>query len=92
MEPTDLLTIMVCIAGAIVLLALITVLWHASTTDNDARRAVTADIVFMAMAGLFLCYTLLNRSSITYEVAMFAGLFGVLSTVAYARIITRGRR
>lgn len=92
MAPSDLQTILATVAGVIIVIALLTVLWQACTTDNDARRAVTADMVFMCMAGLFLCYTLVNRSNITFEVALFAGLFGALSPVAYARIITRGRR
>lgn len=92
MTPTGLLTVLVGIAAAIVVLALLTVLWRAVSTHNDARRAVLSDIIFTAMAGLFLCYSLLHRTSITYEVAMYAGLFGALSTIAYARIITRGRR
>ena len=92
MEPKDLLNILVGIAATIVVIALFTVLWRAVSTHNDARRAVLSDMVFMAMAGLFLCYSIFHRTAITYEVALFAGLFGALSTIAYARIISRGRR
>ncbi len=92
MTPTGLLDIMIGTAAVIVVIALMTVLWRAVTTHNDARRAVLADMVFMAMVALFLCYSMYNRTAITFEVAIFAGLFGALSTMANARIITRGRR
>lgn len=92
MEPKTLLYILVGIASAIVVLALLTVLWRAITTRNDAHRAVLADMLFGTMVALFLCYGFYQRTAITYEVAMFAGLFGALTTGASARIITRGRR
>lgn len=92
MTPGALLTGMLIIAAGIIVSSLLMVLWRATTTHNDARRAVLADMIFMAMAALFLCYTMMNRTSIVYEVALFAGLFGALSTISYARIITRGRR
>lgn len=92
MTPTSLMTVLAGIAGFIVVVSLCTVLYRATTTHNDARRAVLGDMLFMTMAALFLCYSLTHRTSITYEVALFAGLFGPLSTYAYARIITRGRR
>ena len=92
MTPTTLLWILVGIASAIVTLALLTVLWRAVTTRNDGRRAVLADMMFITMVALFLCISFFQRTSITYEVAMFAGLFAALTTAASARIITRGRR
>ena len=92
MTPTLLLDILVGIAAVIVVIALLTVLWRAVTTHNDGRRAVLSDMIFFAMIGLFLCYSMYNRTAITYEVALFGGLFGALSTIAYARIISRGRR
>lgn len=92
MTPTLLLNIMVGIAAVFIVISLFTVLWRAVSTHNDARRAVLSDMIFMAMVGLFLCYALYNRTAVTYEVALFAGLFGAISTIAYARIISRGRR
>ncbi|MEL4163226.1 cation:proton antiporter [Corynebacterium bovis] len=92
MSPTAFLTIAGGITIAVNALALLIVLWRAASTHNDARRAVLSDMVFFAMVGLFLSYCLFHRSAITYDVVMFAGLFGALTTIAYARIITRGRR
>ncbi|KAB1502865.1 cation:proton antiporter [Corynebacterium sp. 320] len=92
MSPTMLLDILVGIAAVIVVIALLTVLWRAVSTHNDARRAVLSDMIFFSMIGLFLCYSMYNRTAITYDVALFAGLFGAISTIANARIISRGRR
>lgn len=92
MSPQDFLNITSGLAAVIVVIALLMVLWRAVTTHNDARRAVLSDVIFLAMAALFMCYSLFDRTSVTYEVVLFAGFFGALSTAAYARIITRGRR
>ena len=92
MEPKTLVWILMGIASAIVVLALLTVLWRAITTRNDGRRAVLSDMLFATMAALFLCYGIFRPSAITYEVPLFAGLFAALTTGAAARIITRGRR
>lgn len=92
MTPQDFLNITVGIATVIVVLALLMVLWRAVTTHNDARRAVLSDVIFLSMAALFMCYSIYDRTAVTYEVVLFAGFFGALSTAAYARIITRGRR
>lgn len=92
MSPQDFLNITSGLAAIIVVIALLMVLWRAVTTHNDARRAVLSDVIFLAMAALFMCYSLFDRTSVTYEVVLFAGFFGALSTAAYARIITRGRR
>ncbi|MBF4552687.1 monovalent cation/H+ antiporter complex subunit F [Corynebacterium suicordis] len=92
MTPQSFLFVVMSIATVIVVAALIMVLWRAVTTHNDARRAVLSDAIFLCMAALFMCYSIYDRTAVTFEVAMFAGFFGALSTAAYARIISRGRR
>ena len=92
MTPQSFLFVVMSIATVIVVAALIMVLWRAVTTHNDARRAVLSDAIFLCMAALFMCYIIYDRTAVTFEVAMFAGFFGALSTAAYARIISRGRR
>lgn len=92
MTPQGFLDILMGVATLIVVVALLMVLWRAVTTHNDARRAVLSDVIFLCMAALFLCYSIYDRTAVTYEVVVFAGFFGALSTAAYARIITRGRR
>lgn len=92
MTPEQLLWVFAGMAGAIVAVALILVLWRAVSTRNDARRAVLADMIFLTVIAGFLVYTLFVRSSITYDVVLIAGLGGAISTMAFARIINRGRR
>lgn len=92
MSPQQFLNIVMVIVTLIVVAALLMVLWRAATTHNDARRAVLSDVIFLLIAALFMCYSIYDRTAVTYEVVLFAGFFGALSTAAYARIITRGRR
>ncbi|HIW92045.1 MAG TPA: cation:proton antiporter [Candidatus Corynebacterium avicola] len=92
MTPTQLLWIFAGMAGAIVAVALALVLWRAVSTRNDARRAVLADMIFITVIAGFLVYSLFVRTAITYDVVLIAGLGGAISTIAFARIITRGRR
>lgn len=92
MTPTQLLWIFAGMAGAIVAVAMALVLWRAVSTRNDARRAVLADMIFLTVIAGFLVYCLFVRSAITYDVVMLAGFGGAISTMAFARIITRGRR
>lgn len=92
MTPTHLLWIFAGAAGLIVLVSMMMILWRAVSTRNDARRAVVADMIFVTVIAGFLVYCLFQRSSIVYDAVLIAGLGGALSTIAYARIITRGRR
>jgi multicomponent Na+:H+ antiporter subunit F len=90
--PTHLLWIFAGISAVIVGISMLVVLWRAVTTGNDARRAVLADIIFVTVIAGFLVYTLFERSSIVYDVVLIAGLGGAISTISYARVLTRGRR
>lgn len=92
MTPTHLLWIFAGLAALIVGLSMLIVLWRAVTTRNDARRAVLADIIYVTVIAGFLVYTLFERSTIVYDVVLIAGLGGAISTMSFARIITRGRR
>ncbi|RAV33825.1 monovalent cation/H+ antiporter complex subunit F [Corynebacterium heidelbergense] len=92
MNPEGLLSAAASIAAVVIVVALLMLMWRTVSTHNDARRAVCSDMIFMTVAALFLLHSLFFRSAITFEVALIAGLLGPLSTIAYARIITRGRR
>lgn len=59
---------------------------------GNVSRAVLADAAFYPMVGVFLCTALLGTTAITFDIAMLAGLLGILSTVGLARVISRGRR
>lgn len=59
---------------------------------GNVSRAVLADAAFYPMVGVFLTTALLRATAITFDIAMLAGLLGILSTVALSRVISRGRR
>ena len=44
------------------------------------------------MIATYLVWTLLNDSSIAYEITVLGALLGLLSTVSMARILSKGRR
>ncbi|MFV8381254.1 cation:proton antiporter [Corynebacterium hindlerae] len=80
--------IFVFVLGACLLGALALILF----THDDATRAVVADMVFFIMVAMYIVWTLVTDTSIVYEVALLAGLLGLLSTVSVARILSKGRR
>ncbi|MDO5030789.1 MAG: MnhF protein [Corynebacterium sp.] len=59
---------------------------------GNVSRAVLADAAFYPMVGVFLTTALLRATAITFDIAMLAGLLGILSTVGLSRVISRGRR
>lgn len=59
---------------------------------DNVSRTVLADAAFYPMVGVFLTTALLRDTAITFDIAMLAGLLGILSTVGLARVISRGRR
>lgn len=85
---TIIISICIVIAGISLLANLVLLI----SVQKDTSRAVLADMVFYTMAFVFLLWALLNPTSITYEVALLAGLLGLISTVSVGRILSKGRR
>ena len=59
---------------------------------DDATRIVLADMVFFGALALFTVFVMLRGSAVAVDVVLLGSLIGVLSTVALARMISRGRR
>lgn len=59
---------------------------------GNVSRAVLSDAAFYPMVGVFFTTAMLRTTAITFDIAMLAGLLGILSTVGLARVISRGRR
>ncbi|WP_295624714.1 monovalent cation/H+ antiporter complex subunit F [uncultured Corynebacterium sp.] len=59
---------------------------------GNVSRAVMADVAFFSMVGVFLATALFRETAITFDIALLAGLLGILSTVGLSRVISRGRR
>ncbi|MEJ4113044.1 cation:proton antiporter [Corynebacterium kroppenstedtii] len=79
------------IANGMIIAALLGALLLMARCD-DMSRTVLSDVIFFSAVGVFLVYSLDNRTTITYEVAVFAGVLSVLSSVANSRIMVGGQR
>lgn len=69
----------------------VTMLTAIRSTD-DATKAVLGDLVFYLMIGIFVLFSMVKETSFTYEVALLTGLMGLITTIAMARILVKGRR
>ena len=73
----------------------ITMVIGAVTAARSKRRSVIAvlpDAVLFPAVALFLLFSLTTRSNVTYDIALLAGVLAFVSTLATARILTRGGR
>ncbi|MCL0119870.1 cation:proton antiporter [Corynebacterium pygosceleis] len=86
------LTVAVAVSVVMMTLALLSSLALLLKNDEDTTRAVLADKVFYTMIAIFVTWTIINPTSISYEIPLLAGLLGLLTTVSLARILSKGRR
>ncbi|MCK7642521.1 cation:proton antiporter [Corynebacterium sp. P5875] len=86
------LTIIVVVCIVMMSLALMSSLALLLKDGGDATRAVLADKVFYTMIAIFVTWTIINPTSISYEIPLLAGLLGLLTTVSFARVLSKGRR
>ena len=93
MNISDLTIISVAcvIGGSIVIGSLLSVVILLSRS-NAPTRLVAADVALLCAIGLFLIFSLVNYTVITYEVAILGGLLAVISTLAGARMLSGGQR
>ncbi len=80
--------IAIVILGVSVILGLLRVL----TAQDAPTRAVVGDLIFFSCVGILALYGMLTGSSVSVDLALLASILGIVSTIALARIITRGRR
>lgn len=85
------MTFVLILVSAVIIASLLVALLLMARCD-DLSRTVLSDVIFFGAVGLFLVYSLGNRTTITYEVAVFAGVLSVLSSVANSRIMVGGQR
>lgn len=85
---TVMLAIAIAIMGAALLLAAVRVL----RGPDDATRVVMSDMVFFCALGVFVLFVMFRGSRVVMDVMLLGSLIGVLSTVALARMVSRGRR
>ncbi|MGB7448200.1 MAG: monovalent cation/H+ antiporter complex subunit F [Ornithinimicrobium sp.] len=60
--------------------------------QDEATSAAVSDLIYFCAIGIFITTAMLRRTSVLFDVASVSALFGILATVALARILTRGRR
>lgn len=85
------MTFVLILVSAVIIASLLAALLLMARCD-DLSRTVLSDVIFFGAVGLFLVYSLGNRTTITYEVAVFAEVLSVLSSVANSRIMVGGQR
>ncbi|MBI8999640.1 cation:proton antiporter [Corynebacterium sp. CCM 9185] len=86
------LTIIVAVSVVMMTLALLASLALLLKTREDTTRAVLADKVFYTMIAIFVTWTIITPTSISYEIPLLAGLLGILTTVSFSRVLSKGRR
>ncbi|OAH63905.1 hypothetical protein AYJ66_10030 [Dietzia cinnamea] len=59
---------------------------------GDANRAVMADLSYFCAVALFVLFVIRQGSAVALDVVMLGSLIGILSTVALARLLSRGQR
>ncbi len=62
------------------------------TATDEATSAAVADLIYFCAIAIFIASAMLRDTAVLFDVASVSALFGILATVALARILTRGRR
>ena len=86
------MTIMFRVAMVILALSVMLGLARVLKAPDAATRAVVGDLVFFSCVAILALFGMLHESSVSVDLALLASILGILSTIALARIMTRGRR
>ncbi|MGB3763154.1 MAG: monovalent cation/H+ antiporter complex subunit F [Ornithinimicrobium sp.] len=62
------------------------------TAKDEATAAAVSDLIYFCAIAIFIVSAMLRNTAVLFDVASVSALFGILATVALARILTRGRR
>lgn len=89
---SPLLTGLLGMATVIVAASMLVAAYRAIRGPGDPTRAVMADLTYFCALALFVMFVIHQDSAVALDVVMLGSLIGVLSTVALARLISRGRR
>jgi len=86
------MTGIVVVTVAILTLSVVVGLVRLVAAQDEATSAAVSDLIYFCAIGIFIATAMLRRTSVLFDVASVSALFGILATVALARILTRGRR
>ena len=89
---SPLLTGLLAVSTVIVLASMVVAAVRAVRGPGDANRAVMADLSYFCAVALFVLFVIRRGSTVALDVVILGSLIGVLSTVALARLLSRGRR
>ena len=89
----DVFSVLLLLGGGLIVLSLLWFLIIILRAGSEFSRAVLADVVFYAMVGCYLVWSMTNPTQIDYEIVMLAALVGgAFPTMSMGRIISKGRR
>ena len=88
------MSITIAFSIALVLIGISAVLGVVATvrSRSDASRAVIGDLLFFSAIAAFVPIAALTGSAVVFDVALLATVLGILATLAFGQILTRGRR
>ncbi|WP_206680908.1 monovalent cation/H+ antiporter complex subunit F [Dietzia sp. E1] len=89
---SPLLTILLAVSTVIVVASMVVAAVRAVRGPGDANRAVMADLSYFCAVALFVLFVIRQGSAVALDVVMLGSLIGILSTVALARLLSRGQR
>lgn len=89
---SPLLTVLLAVSTVIVVASMVVAAVRAVHGPGDANRAVMADLSYFCAVALFVLFVIRQGSAVALDVVMLGSLIGVLSTVALARLLSRGQR
>ncbi|MBB0997932.1 transporter [Dietzia maris] len=89
---SSLLTVLLAVSTVIVVASMVVAAVRAVRGPGDANRAVMADLSYFCAVALFVLFVIRQGSAVALDVVMLGSLIGVLSTVALARLLSRGQR
>lgn len=89
---SPLLTILLAVSTMIVVASMVVAAVRAVRGPGDANRAVMADLSYFCAVALFVLFVIRQGSAVALDVVMLGSLIGILSTVALARLLSRGQR
>jgi multicomponent Na+:H+ antiporter subunit F len=82
----------VTVTVVILTLSVVVGLVRLVAAQDEATSAAVSDLIYFCAIAIFIASAMLRPTSVLFDVASVSALFGILATVALARILTRGRR
>ncbi len=62
------------------------------TAPDEGTSAAVSDLIYFCAIAIFIAGAMLRDTAVLFDVASVSALFGILATIALARILSRGRR